>query len=303
MRGKYKRKREKKEAPKKIGRKVFLFALLLYLVAAVVGTLVLFVKNGTVRKTAIIPKATACFYVNDYSHVLNEEAENYMIATATALQEKSGAQVVVVTVPDTQGDSLEKFSLRLAEKWGIGDKEKDNGILLLFNTEKENEHVRLEVGSGLEDVITDGKAGEILDTYAVDAKDARRWNEAATATFSAVVKLLGKEYGIPEEELFTDPTWKCTEEKDDMTIADASYPKNPKVKNTAPVGKRLVDAFLEFLEGTVIAIFVLIAFALAVCAIDLIIRIINGFTGGGFGSFGSGIGGGGGSFGGGGASR
>ncbi|MBE5900903.1 MAG: hypothetical protein E7280_03250 [Lachnospiraceae bacterium] len=303
MRGKYKQKREKKEKSRKLGRKVCLFALLLYLVAAVIGTLVLFVKNGTVGKTTVLPKATGCFYVNDYSHVLNEDAETYMIAAATRLCERSGAQVVVVMVPNTQADSLEKFSLHLAEKWGIGDKEKDNGILLLFNTQKDNEHVRLEVGRGLEGVITDGKAGKILDDYAVSPKNKRRWNEAATATFSAVVKLLGKEYGIPEKDLFTNPNWKCTEEKDDMTVADGTYPEYHPKKNTASVGTRLKDAFFEFLEGTAVGIVVLIAFFLGFCVVDLIGRIMNGLTGGGFGGFGSGIGGGGGSFGGGGASR
>ncbi|MBQ8708591.1 MAG: TPM domain-containing protein [Succinivibrionaceae bacterium] len=134
-----------------------------------------------------------CFYIQDYSHVFSGETENYVASQSIALRKATKGQIVVVSVPNTQADTLETYSVNLANHMGVGDAELDNGILLLFTTDEP--HVRLEVGNGLEGRIPDAKAGRILDDYAVESKNARRWDKAAVDTFNAVAREIYAEYG------------------------------------------------------------------------------------------------------------
>lgn len=118
------------------------------------------------------------------------------------MEKLTRSQIAVVTVPEISGESLEHFSLTLANKWGIGDKELGNGILHLFNTDPENRKVRLEVGTGLEGDITNEKAGRILDDYVVVSKNAGLWNKAAWNAFTGVALELYRIYGLePSPEL------------------------------------------------------------------------------------------------------
>jgi uncharacterized protein len=77
-----------------------------------------------------------------------------------ALEEKSGIQLVVATVPSLGGDEIEPYANALFRKWGLGEKDKNNGVLLLVAP---NEHkVRIEVGYGLEGTLTDALSKIII---------------------------------------------------------------------------------------------------------------------------------------------
>jgi uncharacterized protein len=69
--------------------------------------------------------------------------------------------MVVVTVPDLGGLTIEEFGMALGNRWGIGQAEYDNGVLLLVAPKERR--VRIEVGCGLEEVLTDARAGAIID--------------------------------------------------------------------------------------------------------------------------------------------
>jgi uncharacterized protein len=69
-------------------------------------------------------------------------------------------QIVVVTIDTLGGDQLEDYSIRLAEKWKIGQKEKDNGVILLIS--RQERKLRIEVGYGLEGALPDGLCGSII---------------------------------------------------------------------------------------------------------------------------------------------
>ena len=85
---------------------------------------------------------------------------------AKAIDDRTKAQVVVVTVNDLSRMEIEEYALNLFRNWGIGDREKNNGVLILVNKESlianQRGRIRIEVGYGLEGAITDGKAGAIL---------------------------------------------------------------------------------------------------------------------------------------------
>ncbi|MDQ7063194.1 MAG: TPM domain-containing protein [candidate division KSB1 bacterium] len=104
-------------------------------------------------------------FVNDFANVISQQYEVQMEQICQEVKEKTGAEIAVVTVETVGSMDHKEYAVRLFETWGIGEKGKDNGILL-FLTLKERK-IRIEVGYGLEPVIPDITAGRILDQYVV----------------------------------------------------------------------------------------------------------------------------------------
>jgi uncharacterized protein len=108
-----------------------------------------------------IPNAKPAGYVDDYAGVLSGSAKQQIELLATELDRKTGSQLAIVTVDSLQGEPIEDFSIKLATRWGIGRKDKgDTGVLLLLAVQ--DRQSRMEVGYGIEPIITDGQAGSIL---------------------------------------------------------------------------------------------------------------------------------------------
>lgn len=99
-------------------------------------------------------------YVADYADVLEKETEDYIIELNQVLQQATGAQIVVVTVDFTDGMSLEEYAYNIFNEWGIGDKEKNNGLLLLLSIGNDDYWARQ--GKGLENALTSAMLGEYL---------------------------------------------------------------------------------------------------------------------------------------------
>lgn len=114
-----------------------------------------------------LPKPTSEFFVNDFADVISASDESAIFSRAKALYEKSGnsTQVVVVTINSLDGYSIEEYANELFNEWGIGSKDKDDGVLILLSVE--DRESRIEVGYGLEDILTDGKTGRIQDEYMI----------------------------------------------------------------------------------------------------------------------------------------
>lgn len=108
---------------------------------------------------------TSKFYVNDYANLLTEDTKQYIIQTNQKLEEKTGAQIVVVTVQNLEGMTIEQYANELFRKFGIGDKDKNNGLLLLCSYQ--DRKFRVEVGYGLEGILNDGKTGRMQDEYII----------------------------------------------------------------------------------------------------------------------------------------
>ena len=87
-------------------------------------------------------------FVNDFAGVIDSSSSAEMEAIARALQQKTGAEIAVVVVETVGDEHYTEYANKLFEKWGIGQKGKDNGILI-FQTVRER-NFRIEVGYGLE---------------------------------------------------------------------------------------------------------------------------------------------------------
>jgi len=259
---------------------------------------------------------TSDFYVNDYANILSDETEQYIMNRSIALNNVDGTQIVVVTVPNLGGMAIEDYSIKLARSFGIGSEEKSNGLLLLIALEERE--LRIEVGTGLEGIIPDGKAGRFRDQYMIPYLKENNWDEGIKngydAFYKEIVELnnLNVDYSNPIEN---------TEYDDDSLDSIAiffnafiglligqiiSSSKNKK-RNTIIYlgiwGILFVVMNIYFISLIMFLILNLIFFTLGRLGIINIFRLSGGgfYTGGGS-SRGGGFSGGGGSFRGGGAS-
>lgn len=114
-----------------------------------------------------IPQPTTQFFVNDFADVITKSDEDEIFNISRELYEKSGnsTQLVVVTIDSLDGYSIEEYANELFNKWGIGDKEKNDGVLVLLSVG--DRRSRIEVGYGLEGILTDSGTGKIQDEYMI----------------------------------------------------------------------------------------------------------------------------------------
>lgn len=101
-------------------------------------------------------------HVNDFAGVFTDDDRAYLENFLRTLERDTSAELVVVTVTSLDGLTIEEYAVRLFANWGIGDADKDNGVLLLVAPAERK--VRIEVGYGLEGSLPDGLAGEIIRT-------------------------------------------------------------------------------------------------------------------------------------------
>lgn len=106
----------------------------------------------------------------------------------------TGAQVVVAMIPTLGDDSIEEAALEIFRTWGIGSRDKNNGILLLIA--KEDRKLRIEVGYGLEGAIPDSTADRIIRNIIAPRFREDDFDGGVLDGFNAIMTLIGKEYGL-----------------------------------------------------------------------------------------------------------
>lgn len=143
--------------------------------------LILFVIPTNVKA---IKQATSNFYVNDYANVLSEDVEKHIMDNSVALYNADKTQIVVSVVESLEGMVIEDYALNMFRDFGIGDKEKNNGILILLSTT--DRKVRIEVGYGLEGIINDAKAGRIIDNYMIPDLKNNNWESGIKKGYDAL---------------------------------------------------------------------------------------------------------------------
>ena len=99
-------------------------------------------------------------YVNDFANVIDARNKQRLEAYLGEVERATGVQIAVVTVDTLDGDPIEDDANKLYREWGIGQKGKNEGLLLLLAIKDRKQ--RAEVGYGLEPIVTDGEAGAIL---------------------------------------------------------------------------------------------------------------------------------------------
>ena len=96
-------------------------------------------------------------YVNDFAHVLDSASASAIEQLARQIDQKTGAQIAVVTIRSVDGADIESYASDLYKQWGIGPKSSNRGVLILLAVQ--DRRYRTEVGYGLEPILPDGKVG------------------------------------------------------------------------------------------------------------------------------------------------
>jgi len=104
-------------------------------------------------------------YVSDYANILSYDEKSEIFNLSKVIDEKSTVQIAVITIESLGLYTIEEFSYKILEKWGIGQKDKNNGILIVIALKEKK--VRIEVGYGLEYLIPDSKAALIIQNYGI----------------------------------------------------------------------------------------------------------------------------------------
>lgn len=160
--------------------------------AARLAVLVLFVWVGAAFAAPTFPPLTG--RVVDDADILSPQAEAQLTAELADLETQTGRQLVVATLPDLQGYEIEDYGYQLLRTWGIGSKERNDGVILIVAPGERK--VRIEVGYGLEPVLTDALSSLIINERIIPAFKDGRMEEGVVDGTQAIVQQLS----LPEDE-------------------------------------------------------------------------------------------------------
>jgi len=133
--------------------------------------------------------------VNDYAQVLSQELAQSLENQLTRFENETGHQVALLTIPTLDGEDIEGFSIRVAERWKIGQKGFDNGVILVVAPK--DRKLRLEVGYGLEGILPDALASRIIGQFIVPRFRDNDYSGGISSGLDAVLKTIRGE-PLPE---------------------------------------------------------------------------------------------------------
>ncbi|WP_338469581.1 TPM domain-containing protein [Niallia sp. XMNu-256] len=157
------------------------------------------ISSSTFAEDRQIPAPTGDIYVQDFAAILSDQEKAELRAIGREVEDQTTAQIAVLTVETIGEQSIEEFALEAFRQYGIGSIEADNGVLLVLAMQERK--VRIEVGYGLEGRIPDGKAGRILDDFAIPYLKNNEPNLAVVETYKILTNEVLAEYGVEEGQL------------------------------------------------------------------------------------------------------
>lgn len=167
--------------------------LLFGIITALTGCMNEDSTNDVYQSDIKVKDATSEFYVNDYGNILSSEQRTELVKRAKALNEDyNGIQLVITTLESLDGYSIEEYATAMYNKLGIGTK--DMGALILFSSG--DRQVRIEVGRGMEEYMTDADAGALIDEYAIDYFKNDQFADGIVALQKAVVTFIKNEVPV-----------------------------------------------------------------------------------------------------------
>lgn len=138
-------------------------------------------------------------HINDYAGMLSPESSATLEQQLRSFEQSDSTQIVVLTVPTLGNETLEEFSMKVAESWRIGRKGVDNGVILLVA--KAERKVRIEVGRGLEGKLTDLLSGRIIRGDIAPQFKTGNFDGGITAGVNSLMAVVRGEYQAPPRDL------------------------------------------------------------------------------------------------------
>ena len=217
-------------------------------------------------------------YVNDFANVISSDEEAKITSIIRAVEQSTTAEIAVLTLPTIAPLTIELYAVKLFEKWGIGKKGKDNGVLIILAMKERAG--RIETGYGLEGALPDAVCAQISRKVMVPYFKKGEFGKGLLAGTMVAAKYIGREYNVDLEKV----------------LSEAGYQKV--MKGTSHGGSILGTIF------TLIVFILIFGMRMGLFGFLLFGRpgywSRGGYTGsggfgGGFGGFGGGMSGGGGS--------
>jgi uncharacterized protein len=159
--------------------------------------LILLILGTTILFSLDIPPLKG--RINDLANILSAGEEARLDKFLEEAENKTTSQFVLLTLSSLQEESLEDYSIRVAEKWKIGQKGLDNGVIVIIAMAEHK--IRIEVGYGLESILTDAKCGYIIRNHIVESFRKGDYYGGIDKAFVTITGIVNKEFDITPEEL------------------------------------------------------------------------------------------------------
>ena len=143
-------------------------------------------------KEIILPQPQG--FVSDFAGIIDQPTQRKLTNLIRELQEKTGAEIAVVTVETTQPLTTFDYAMKIAETWKPGAKGKDNGVVFLVASK--DRKMFITTGYGVEGVLPDGKVGAIQDQYIVPALKQGNYSQGILAGTQAMAAEIAQGYGV-----------------------------------------------------------------------------------------------------------
>ncbi|MEA2102370.1 MAG: TPM domain-containing protein [Thermodesulfobacteriota bacterium] len=138
--------------------------------------------------------ATPLTYVDDRAGIIDARARHALSGYLQELEQKTGTQMIILTVPSTNGVPIDEYSISLAEKWGLGQKGRDNGLLMVIASK--DRKYRIETGYGLEGILPDSRLGGITRQYLVPAFKKGDYTAGIYNTAVVIMGIIAKDSNV-----------------------------------------------------------------------------------------------------------
>lgn len=186
------------------------------------ASLIIFLTALPVSAAEPLPKLEQPRFVQDHIGIFKQQEKDALNQKGETLHSGTTAEILLMTMPSIGQEVKEDYALRAGREYGVGDKDKDNGIVILLNLDNNNENnnrgIEVMVGPGLQGVLNDAKVGRMIDTYAMpdiqkamqadpDASNEtsrRYYAQAMTKLYNAIFDEISKSYGFDGEKYTRD---------------------------------------------------------------------------------------------------
>ncbi|MBI2092837.1 MAG: TPM domain-containing protein [Deltaproteobacteria bacterium] len=153
---------------------------------------VILITVPCISAAANYPEPTG--FINDFAGIIDPPARTQLANIITQFNNATGNEIAVVTIPSLDGEPIENYAVKLFEKWGIGKKNEDNGLLLLVAPSERQ--MRIEVGYGLEPYINDALAGRIIRETVVPHFAAGNFPLGVLNGVVEIISIISKRSGV-----------------------------------------------------------------------------------------------------------
>jgi uncharacterized protein len=145
-----------------------------------------------------VPTVPTDIPIVDTTNTLTQEQKKTLADSIANVKKETSNQIAILMVPSLNNDSLEDYSIRVAREWAIGDKEKDNGVLLLII--KDDRKIRIEVGYGLEGALTDARSSQIIRNVITPDFRQEKYFEGISSGLNSIKLAIQNEYDPASEQ-------------------------------------------------------------------------------------------------------